>query len=139
MLPKSYSSRYQGHHISLHSPLNSPLAQNMVALSDVDDDLEGEIREEMTKYGHLNSVVIHKVHRDSPNRTYSNSLLILPHLCPYLDAYPHARRGNCSHFPRVHQHSPGDEGSSGPKPTILRWPSYSRNVLPIGRFLFQSL
>ena len=44
-----------------HHSLNSTLTQNMVTLSDVDDELEGEIREEMTKYGQLNSVVIHKV------------------------------------------------------------------------------
>jgi len=42
------------------------LLKNMVSLSDVDDELEGEIREEMTKYGQLNSVVIHKTRTPTP-------------------------------------------------------------------------
>lgn len=35
--------------------------QNMVASSEVDDDLEPEIREEMKKYGQVASVVVFKV------------------------------------------------------------------------------
>lgn len=43
--------------------------QNMVGPDEVDDELEPEIREEMTKYGQVASVMIHKV--DSTLRNIS--------------------------------------------------------------------